>query len=177
MIDKTEKGKRLKACRQAAGLTQEVLAEIVNVNPKYLSQVESGRRQLSTEAARAIGKALDVRFQYLIGEDDFMTEEAAAREIVQHQSAMRVWLNSLGYDIHARKGSCPAFISEVHSGNRKGAAVYSCDPEDMQYCLDSIISHAEMEIRHLIESRCRPAAAQDLRRLHPEEQCQDSTRT
>ena len=36
-------GERIKALRMKKGLTQEELAEVVGINPKYLSGIERGR--------------------------------------------------------------------------------------------------------------------------------------
>lgn len=66
-------GSRLRDARRAKNYTQEQLAALVNVDPKYISALENGRRKMSTELAIEIEKVLDVRHDYLLGVDDFPT--------------------------------------------------------------------------------------------------------
>jgi transcriptional regulator with XRE-family HTH domain len=53
-------GKRVRAVRKAAKLTQEQAAEEAHLNPKYLGQVERGEKRPSFEAIMALAKALNV---------------------------------------------------------------------------------------------------------------------
>jgi transcriptional regulator with XRE-family HTH domain len=53
-------GKRVRAVRKAAKLTQEKAAEEARLNAKYLGQIERGEKRPSFEAILALAKALDV---------------------------------------------------------------------------------------------------------------------
>jgi transcriptional regulator with XRE-family HTH domain len=53
-------GKRLRAVRKAAQITQEVAAERAHLNPKYLGEIERGEKRPSFEAILALGTALNV---------------------------------------------------------------------------------------------------------------------
>ena len=46
--------------RKRAGLTQEKLAECVDLNPKYLGEIERGEKIISIEALLRIAKAVRV---------------------------------------------------------------------------------------------------------------------
>ncbi len=53
-------GRRVRAVRKAAKITQEQAAEAARLNPKYLGQIERGEKRPSFEAILALGKALGV---------------------------------------------------------------------------------------------------------------------
>lgn len=76
-------GKRVKECRELRALSQEELIDRIHLlpgnngktrNPKQISYIENGTRKLSNDYAVLISQALDVRIEYLLLEDDFMTE-------------------------------------------------------------------------------------------------------
>jgi transcriptional regulator with XRE-family HTH domain len=51
-------GEAIRLHRNEAGLTQEQLAELVDLNPKYLGEVERGEKIISIEALLRIAKAV-----------------------------------------------------------------------------------------------------------------------
>ena len=53
-------GDAIRAYRKKAGLTQEKLAEAVNLNPKYLGEIERGEKIISIEALLRIAKAVNI---------------------------------------------------------------------------------------------------------------------
>lgn len=59
MIDKRF-GKRVKACREQLGLTQEQLAEKIGLTPNYISTVERGTAFLRYDKLIAIINGLEV---------------------------------------------------------------------------------------------------------------------
>lgn len=68
-----KRGKRLKACREAAGLTQEELSEKSNYSIQTISYIENGKRGLTTDSAYTFGKCLNIRMEYLLCDDDHKT--------------------------------------------------------------------------------------------------------
>jgi transcriptional regulator with XRE-family HTH domain len=54
-------GDAIRQHRKQAGFTQEILAEKVDLNPKYLGEVERGEKIISIEALLRISKAVKVR--------------------------------------------------------------------------------------------------------------------
>ena len=61
-----EIGCRLRAARRAGGLTQEQLAEKVELSPLFLSYVECGQKGMSLQTMEKICRALDVSADYLL---------------------------------------------------------------------------------------------------------------
>jgi len=53
-------GEAIRAFRKKAGLTQERLAEAVNLNPKYIGEIERGEKIISIEALLRIAKAVKI---------------------------------------------------------------------------------------------------------------------
>ena len=53
-------GLRLKEIRKARGLTQEALAEKVDLSPQYLSRLEAGHQSPSLETVARLAEALDM---------------------------------------------------------------------------------------------------------------------
>lgn len=53
-------GRRVRAIRKAARITQEEAAESAGLNPKYLGQIERGEKRPSFDATIALAKALNV---------------------------------------------------------------------------------------------------------------------
>lgn len=51
-------GEAIRTFRKRAGFTQERLAEIVNLNPKYIGEIERGEKIISIEALLRIAKAV-----------------------------------------------------------------------------------------------------------------------
>lgn len=53
-------GEAIRSYRKKVALTQEGLAEIVELNPKYIGEVERGEKIISIEALLRIAKAAKV---------------------------------------------------------------------------------------------------------------------
>ena len=53
-------GQRLKYLRKTCGLTQEQLAEKVNIHPTYVGKIESGKSNISITLLFKISRALKV---------------------------------------------------------------------------------------------------------------------
>ncbi len=104
-------GKRVRECRiqltnenilngKYEIITQEKLAEAIDCSTNQISYIECGRRKLSLGLARSMASIFHVRPEYLLGEDDFRTEE----DIRSCQNDMRIkdmqaalnYLRSLG---------------------------------------------------------------------------------
>ena len=52
-------GRRVRAIRKAAKITQEEAAEKAQLHPKYVGEIERGEKRPSFEAVLALAKALD----------------------------------------------------------------------------------------------------------------------
>ncbi len=53
-------GRNLRALRIARGLTQEKLAEQLNVTPRYLAGIERGERNLTLDSIESLAAQLEV---------------------------------------------------------------------------------------------------------------------
>jgi DNA-binding XRE family transcriptional regulator len=62
-------GDRLKREREKAGLTQEQLAGLVPLNRAYLSEIETGKRQVSLNLAFRLARALSLTLDQMTGMD------------------------------------------------------------------------------------------------------------
>lgn len=60
MKEKQLLGKRLKQLRARLGLTQDALAEQVQISPKYLSNIERGRENPTLDTLLRLAKSLKV---------------------------------------------------------------------------------------------------------------------
>ncbi len=60
------------------GLTQEELAARADVSARFVSQLETGRRQPSLSALCALSKGLGMRLQDLTGQVEVYYQEAMA---------------------------------------------------------------------------------------------------
>ena len=56
----------IRAWREYRGMTQQQLAEKAGISKPYLSQLESGQRNGTTEVLGAVAKALGVSLEYLV---------------------------------------------------------------------------------------------------------------
>jgi len=54
--------------RKAAGLTQEPLAEKVDINPVYFGQIERGHKVPTVDVLLRIARALKVQLRDVVGE-------------------------------------------------------------------------------------------------------------
>jgi DNA-binding XRE family transcriptional regulator len=60
----------IRVWREYRGLTQQQVAETAGISKPYLSQLESGRRQGTTEVLVGIARALQVTLDDLVGSDE-----------------------------------------------------------------------------------------------------------
>lgn len=59
-------GARLRALRESYGLSREKLSEMADITPKFLYEIESGRKGMSAYTLYNISKALNVSCDYLL---------------------------------------------------------------------------------------------------------------
>lgn len=76
-------GSRIRKARLNCGMTQEKLAEIIDVSPTHVSHIETGVTKLSLQVLEAIARTLDVRVDSLLydkprGSATIAVEEIAA---------------------------------------------------------------------------------------------------
>lgn len=69
--------RNLKYYRKKKGLTQEQLAELVNCNPKYISEIESRNKFPSAETIDALASVLEISAAQLFEEEGSPRNAAA----------------------------------------------------------------------------------------------------
>ena len=62
----SELGVRIKQCRMAKQLTQEKLAELIDVSPHYIYEIEKGLKCMSLSTLIDISSALNISTDYLL---------------------------------------------------------------------------------------------------------------
>lgn len=65
-MNKSDLGNRIRKTRKSCGLTADRLAEILNINPTFLRQIEGGRSLPSLPVFVSICNALKVSPDYLL---------------------------------------------------------------------------------------------------------------
>jgi len=68
-IDYKMSGEKMKKRRKEIGLTQEAVAERINLSPSYYSHVENGSRKAGLQTMIKIAACLNVTLDYIMGED------------------------------------------------------------------------------------------------------------
>lgn len=78
-----EIGMRVRMFRRKKGLTQEELAEIVDISVPHMSHIETGNTKLSLPVFVALAEALDIRADDLLYDHPTATSGAALEEIAR----------------------------------------------------------------------------------------------
>ena len=80
-MDYYQIGLKIRKIRKAHGLSQEELAEKINISTTHMSHIETGNTKLSLSVFVGIATALEVRTDDLLGSRSTMTTSAALEEI------------------------------------------------------------------------------------------------
>lgn len=80
---KKQFGKKLKAIREAKGLTQQEFAELVNLQPNTVGQIEIGYRAVSFDTIEKIVKNLNIDYCDLFDFKEVRTESRLAKTIIK----------------------------------------------------------------------------------------------
>ena len=79
-------GKRIKENRQRRNLTQEMLAELIEMSSGYMSLIETGRKKASLETLLSISKVLNVTLDELLTGNQIVLDTDYNREISELMS-------------------------------------------------------------------------------------------
>ena len=74
-------GQQIRKIRKACGLSQEELAEKVNISTTHMSHIETGNTKLSLPVLVDIATALEVRTDDLLNENPTAAKSAALEDI------------------------------------------------------------------------------------------------
>lgn len=75
-------GERIKRARKSVGITQEVLAEKLNVSIGYISQIERGITKISLDLLGAVSTVLGCDVASLISESAIHSNDYMGSEII-----------------------------------------------------------------------------------------------
>ena len=81
MTDEKQLGQRIRALRNRKKLTQEQIAEIAGLNPKYWSDLELGNETVSVRNLTKIAKALDVPLADLVSAEHEAPRQELEKEV------------------------------------------------------------------------------------------------
>lgn len=76
-------GKRIRTLRKEKGMTREQLAELASISPKFLYEVENGKKGFSAVNLYNISKALEVKCDYIMSGEVEAALEMKVREILK----------------------------------------------------------------------------------------------
>lgn len=79
-------GKRIKEHRQRRNLTQEMLAELIEMSPGYISMVETGRKKASLDTLLSVSKVLNITLNELLTGNQILLEIDYNSEIAELMS-------------------------------------------------------------------------------------------
>lgn len=65
-IDYKAVGERIKESRISKDMTQDTLAELIEVNPSFISNIERAKTKMSTETLASIARSLHTSVDYLL---------------------------------------------------------------------------------------------------------------
>ena len=82
-------GERLRLLREASGLTQQRLADVLSVRPATVSELEAGRVAPTVTTLAAFARVLRVRLAVVV-DVDAPIDASAAAEAVEHE-LLRRW--------------------------------------------------------------------------------------
>jgi len=68
-------GERVRKARENQGISRRSLSELSGVSQRYLAQLEAGEGNISIGLLKRIALALDLRIEWLVGEDDPWTSQ------------------------------------------------------------------------------------------------------
>ncbi len=80
-------GNRIRQERQKRGITQEQLAEMVDISTNFMSLIENGRN-MSVETLVKIAKALGVTIDYLLNDIMELKNDRITEQILQNVSVL-----------------------------------------------------------------------------------------
>jgi transcriptional regulator with XRE-family HTH domain len=75
-------GLKIREFRRNAGVTQEVLAEMLDVTPQQVQKYESGANKLNTDRLQQVAQALKVPVQAFFMSSDSLTPLAESEQLL-----------------------------------------------------------------------------------------------
>lgn len=77
-LDVKATGQRIKKIRIQQNITQEKLAEMANITPHYVYEIESGLKTMSIHILASISQSLKISSDYLLFGDHILDKESSS---------------------------------------------------------------------------------------------------
>ena len=90
-----EIGQRIKKYRKQKNLSQEQLAEKVNISPTHMSHIETGATKLSLQVLVDLAQALDTSTDSLLFEPTVMSRQALADAVMKSDERQIAFLEKV----------------------------------------------------------------------------------
>lgn len=131
-------GRRLKKLLRCFHIQQKKFAEQIGYTEQHLSLIITGQRNLTMDAAQKIAKLMNVRVEWLMGLDNYMTQHdidvLPQLNIINYRiglrSAIELLMKSVGYQIieHPKDIERKVQIAVTYDG-------CFLDPMDLEYTI------------------------------------------
>lgn len=92
-------GARIKEHRQRRNLTQEMLAELIEMSPGYISLIETGKKKASLETLLAICRVLSITLNELLTGNQIPLDTDYNLEIAELMSGCNEHERRIAYEI------------------------------------------------------------------------------
>ena len=102
-VDYKAIGQRIKIARIKKGVTQETVADLIDITPAHMSNVETGKTKVSLPTLIAIANALSVSV------DTLLCDNVIASKIVFEKEAKDILSDCDEYEVRFLKGKINAY--------------------------------------------------------------------
>lgn len=83
IVDNVRIGSLIKTARNNCGMTQEQLAEAVDVTPAFIGHIERGSKSLSLTTLVGISQRLNVSIDYLLSGEEITPDDKVVNDVAQ----------------------------------------------------------------------------------------------
>lgn len=162
---------RVREVRKSNGLTQEKMAELIDVDKDYISKVERGERKLSQKRVKIIAKRFNVMPEWLLGlsEHKTLTEKTLAEtwawrdEWHNRLNAIMTLAHYAGYEIELIPDSAQSSdenyilgcLNEGYKIIHNGKVIATCSCERFNLLALHIQDLVDVEIRSYLREVTR----------------------
>ena len=167
---------RVRICRERMNLTQiELMDKIRELpengdkerNEKQIGYIENGKRKISAEYARLLGKVFGVQPSFLLGETDFETKSARFHSVIgtmKHEgnllyTGLCAFAMLTDYEVSPpnlpNTGSVESYLKEIKAGYRitKDNQTVTLSIEEMNRFENEVCDFVELKLIHLFKQK------------------------
>ena len=155
-------GTRLKKLISEQKLKQCDLAKEINISQKHLSNIITGKKALTLENAQILAEKFGVRYEYLLGTDDFATDEEmtacfnqAWEEAEKEDSVFPVLFELAGFKVQPQRETLPD-NSTIRTGYKilhGDNSCTLCTETDITALINELIEYTEFKLYKLCDKK------------------------